>query len=447
MIEMAPGLIVALMFSGLLIGLFMGMPLGYVLGGLATIFAILGWGFSALPLFMARIFGLMNDYTLASIPLFILMAQFMSASGMADGLFETAKYLFGSVRGGIAVAVVVVTTLLSACTGITGAACVTMGLLAVPVMLKNGYSKRLACGVVVGPTALGILLPPSIMLIVMAEQSGETIGRLFAGTIIPGLALALMYVLYVLYTCWKHPEKGPAISKEEAKKYTGIQLAKMALVSLMPPLVLIFAVLGVLFMGIVTPTEAAASGCFFAFIVYVAYGKFSLKSLTKLVSTAVKSSAMVLGVMIGANCFTAVFMGLGGGKAVQAFILGFGVGKWGTFTIMMIICFIIGMFLDWTAIVMITFPIFLPIAASLGFDKFWFVVTMAVTLQDTFCTPPFGYNLFYMKGCAPPGVTTQDIWIGAIPFWLIMELGLVFVCIVPQSITWLPTILVRSVGG
>ena len=447
MIDMAPELIVALMFGGLFIGLFLGMPLAFVLGGLATIFAVAGWGFSGLGIFMGRIDGLMRDYTLAAIPLFILMAQLMSASGMAEGLFETARYLFGPVRGGIAVAVIVVSTLLAACTGITGAACVSMGLLGLPIMLKNGYDKRLACGSIIGSSALGILIPPSIMLVVMAEQTGETIGRLFAGAIIPGIILSSMYITYTLYQCWRHPHKGPALSLEERSRYTRKQLAKMTLINLCPPLVLIFAVLGVLFAGIATPTEAAASGCFFAFILYVAFGKFNIKGLIKIVSDAAKSSAMVLVVMVGANCFTGVFMGLGGGVVVKDFILGLGFGKWGTFLVMMVISFVLGMFLDWTAIVMITFPVYIPLIKILGFDQFWFVVGMAVMLQDSFCTPPFGYNLFYLKGCAPPEVTTKDIWVGAVPFWILMEVGMVVVCIWPKTITWLPTVLVRSAGG
>ncbi len=447
MIEMAPGLLVALMFGGLFVGLFLGQPLAFVLGGLATIFAILGWGFDALPLFMARINGLMEDYTLSAIPLFILMAQLMSASGMADGLFDTARYLFGPIRGGVAVAVIVVSTLLAACTGITGAACVSMGLLALPIMLKNKYDKRLACGSIIGSSALGILIPPSIMLVVMAEQTGLTVGKLFAGAIIPGIILSTLYISYVLFQCWRHPHKGPALSIEERSKVNGKQLAKMLLVNLVPPLILIFAVLGVLFAGIATPTEAAASGCFFAFILYVAYGKFSIKSLTKIVSDSAKSSAMVLVVMVGANCFTGVFMGLGGGDVVKEFILGLGFGKWGTFLVMMVISFLLGMFLDWTAIVMITFPVYIPLIELLGFDKFWFVVAMAVMLQDSFCTPPFGYNLFYLKGCAPPEISTKDIWMGAVPFWILMEVGMVIVCVFPQTITWLPSVIVRAAAG
>ncbi len=443
MFEMAPELITVLMFVGLLAGLFLGQPLAFVLGGLATIFGVLGWGYGSLSLFISRINGLMEDYTLVAIPLFILMAQLMSKSGVAEGLFKTVQLLFGPVRGGIAVAVVIVSTLLAACTGITGAACVTMGVLGLPIMLKNGYDKKLATGCIAGSSALGILIPPSIMLIVMAEQSGETVGRLFAGAIIPGLILSSLYLTYILYQCWRHPEKGPALPKAERDAVSKKQLGKMLLTSLVPPLILIFGVLGVLFLGIATPTEASASGALFAFILYLAYGRFTKKGFIEVLSESAKTSSMVLIVMVGATCFTGVFMGLGGGDVVQEFILGAGFGKWGTFILMMLICFFLGMFLDWIAIVMITFPIFLPIAKSLGFDTLWFVVAMAVMLQDSFCTPPFGYNLFYLKGCAPPEIKTKHIYLGAIPFWELMELGLVIVCIFPQTVTWLPSILIK----
>jgi tripartite ATP-independent transporter DctM subunit len=281
------------------------------------------------------------------------------------------------------------------------------------------------------------------MLIVMAEQSGLTVGKLFAGAIIPGLILSGLYITYILYQSWRHPHKGPALSAEERAAVTAKQLMKMLVLNLLPPLLLIISVLGVLFAGIATPTEASASGCLFAFVLYVAYGKFNVKGFIKIVSEATRTSAMVLVVMIGATCFTGVFMGLGGGAVVKSLILGVGLGKWGTFLIMMLISFFLGMFLDWIAIVMIVFPIYLPIAQALGFDILWFVVAMAVMLQDSFCTPPFGYNLFYLKGCAPPEVTTKDIYLGAVPFWILMEVGLVIVCVFPATITWLPAILVR----
>jgi tripartite ATP-independent transporter DctM subunit len=431
------------MFIGLLIGLFMGHPLAFVLGGLAVIFGYMGWGSASFFMFVNRTYGVMDNYILVAIPLFILMAQLLDQSGVAEDLFDTMRYLFGPIRGGIAVAVIVVSTLFGACTGIIGASVVTMGLLGMPVMLKYGYSKRLASGTICAGGTLGILIPPSIMLVVMADQSGLSVGKLFAGAIIPGLILSTMYVLYILFRCWWKPEDGPAITKEEAAAVSGAQILGMVAKSMVPPLILIAGVLGSIFAGIATPTEAAAVGAVLAFIMTLAYGKFNLNGLKQAVVNTAKTSSMVIIILVGASCFAGVFMGSGGDEVVKDYILGIGLGKWGTFIVMMIILFILGMFLDWIGIIIICFPLFLPIAADLGFDKVWFVVLIAVMLQDSFLTPPFGYALFYLKGVAPPEVTTKDIYWGTFPFWRLMELGLIACVIWPETILWLANTLVK----
>jgi tripartite ATP-independent transporter DctM subunit len=431
------------MFVSLLGGLALGLPLAFVLGGVAVIFGLLGWGWGAFALFINRIDATVNDYILVSIPLFIFMAQMLGKSGVAEGVFRAVRYLFGPVRGGIAISVIVVSTLLAACTGITGAACVTMGLLALPIMVEYKYDHRMATGSITGSSALGILIPPSIMLIVMAEQSGETVGRLFAGAILPGLLLSLLFILYVLYQTWRYPEKGPALSLEERSKVTTRQIVMMTVKSMVPPLILIIGVLGSIFAGVATPTEAAAVGAFISFLMVIAYGRFNWAEFYETLLVTAKTSSMVLIIIIGATCFTGVFIGLHGGDFVQNLIMAAPGGRWVQFTIMMLICFFLGMFLDWIAIVMITFPIFLPIADSLGFDKLWFVVVVAVMLQDSFITPPFGYNLFYLKGIAPKEVSTKDIYLGAFPFWKIMEVGLILCVFFPALITWLPSVLVK----
>jgi len=443
MLDLSPEVLTLLMFVGLLIGLFMGHPLAFVLGGLAVIFGILGWGPGAFPMFMNRIYGVMDNYILIAIPLFILMAQVLDQSGVAETLFDAMRYLFGPVRGGIAIAVVVVSTLFGACTGIIGASVVTMGLLSLPVMLKYGYDKRLSCGCICAGGALGILIPPSIMLIVMADAGNMSVGKLFAGAVIPGLILSVLYILYIIVKCYFHPEAGPPISREERAAVNSRQLAGMVLKSLVPPMILILGVLGSIFAGIATPTEASGVGALLAFLMTISYGRFTLRGLYSAVMQTARTTSMVIVILLGATCFTGVFMGIGGGDVVAEFILGAGFGKWGTFVLMMVILFVLGMFIDWIGIVMITFPLFLPIADQLGFDKLWFIVTMAVMLQDSFLTPPFGYALFYLKGVAPPEVSTSDIYWGAFPFWRLMELGLIIVVVWPQTITWLPSVLVK----
>jgi tripartite ATP-independent transporter DctM subunit len=441
---MSPEFVTIGMFVGLLIGLFMGHPLAFVLGGLAVIFGYFGdWGTASFYMFLNRTWGIMDNYILVCIPLFIFMAQMLDQSGVAEDLFDTMRYLFGPVRGGVAVAVVVVSTLFGACTGIIGASVVTMGLLSMPVMLKYNYNKRLASGAVCAGGTLGILIPPSIMLVVMADQAATSVGKLFAGAIVPGLILSSLYIGYILIRCAFKPKDGPPLSLEERQAITKFQLLKMVLKSMVPPMILILGVLGSIFAGIATPTEAAGVGALLAFIMTLAYGKFTFEGLKTAAINTAKTTSMVIIILVGAACFASIFLGSGGGEVVQNFILGIGFGKWGTFIVMMIILFFLGMFIDWIGIIMITLPVFLPIAQELGFDKTWFVVTMAVMLQDSFLTPPFGYALFYLKGVAPPEVKTTDIYWGAFPFWRLMELGLLIVVIWPATITWLADLLVK----
>jgi tripartite ATP-independent transporter DctM subunit len=392
---------------------------------------------------MNRIYGVMDSYILIAVPLFIFMAQILDQSGVAEKLFDAMRYLFGPVKGGIAVAVVVVSTLFGACTGIIGASVVTMGLLAQPIMLRYGYSKRISSGCICAGGSLGILIPPSIMLIVMGDQANLSVGKLFAGAIIPGLILSGLYIGYILIKCYINPQLGPPLTPEERASVSAKQLSAMVLKSLIPPMVLILGVLGSIFAGVATPTEASGVGAFLAILLTLAYRRFTWTGLYTAVAQTARTTSMVIVILLGATCYTGVFLGLGGGDVVGNLILGAGFGKWGTFVVMMIILFVMGMFIDWIGIVMIVFPIFLPIAEQLGFDKLWFVVTMAVMLQDSFLTPPFGYALFYLRGVSPPEVTTSDIYWGAFPFWRLMEVGLIIVVIFPQTITWLPTILVK----
>lgn len=443
MIDLSPEALTILMFLGLIIGLFMGHPLAFVLGGLAVIFGLISWGPSVFGMFMNRIYGIMDNYILIAIPLFIFMAQVLDQSGVAEKLFDAMRHLFGPIRGGIAVAVVVVATLFGACTGIIGASVVTMGLLGMPIMLKYGYDKRLSSGCISAGGALGILIPPSIMLIVMGNQANLSVGKLFAGAIIPGLILSSLYILYILIRCYIHPELGPPLDQEERDAISTRQLTVMVLKSLIPPMVLILGVLGSIFAGVATPTEASGVGATLAIILTIAYRRFTWNRLYSAVLRTARVTSMVIIILVGATCFTGVFLGMGGGDVVKDFILGLGFGKWMTFVVMMVICFVLGMFIDWIGIVMITFPIFLPIAKQLGFDPIWFVVTIAVMLQDSFLTPPFGYALFYLRGVAPPEVRTSDIYWGAFPFWRLMELGLLIVVLFPKTITWLPSVIVR----
>jgi tripartite ATP-independent transporter DctM subunit len=437
MMDLSPELLTVLMFAGLLIGLFMGHPLAFVLGGLAVIFGYIGWGPSVFYVFMNRIWGTMDNYVLLAIPLFIFMAQFLDRSGVAEELFNALRFVMGQTRGGIGLAVVAVSTVFAACTGIIGASVVTMGLLALPMMRKYGYDEELSYGAICAGGSLGILIPPSIMLVVMASQATLSVGKLFAGAIIPGLILAGLYMAYIGIRCVLNPELGPPISKEERATVTNMQLFKMVMKSLVPPAILVLGVLGSIFFGIATPTEAAGVGAFLAFLMVVGYGKFTWKGLYEAVVQTAKTNAMVIIILCGATCFTGVFLGVGGGDVVTDFVNGLGLGKWGTFWVMQLIVLLLGAFIDWIGIVLICFPLFLPIAQNLGFDPIWFVICMAVNLQASFVTPPFGYALFYIKGVDPDNIDIKRVYKGIIPFVIMIVIGLAITTYFPETVTWL----------
>ncbi|BBO69725.1 tripartite transporter large subunit [Desulfosarcina alkanivorans] len=444
MIDISPQLLTVLMFTSLAIGLFLGHSLAFVLGGLSVIFGLISWGPDSLNMFMSRIFSMMNNYVLIAVPLFIFMAQMLGQSKVSDGLFDALRYVMGSLKGGIAIAVIVVSVLFAACTGIVGASVVTMGVLALPIMNRYGYDMRISSGVICSGGTLGILIPPSIMLIVMANETSISVGKLFAGAIVPGLILGGLYMLYVIVMCWINPNLGPALSAEERSKVTSSEILFKVVKSLVPPLILIVGVLGSIFAGIATPTEAAGMGAALSLILVIIYKRFNRQVLFSVVLNTTQTTSMVLMVAVGATCFTGVFVGSGCGDVVADLIQTIGMGnKWGALGIMLLITFIMGMFIDWIGIVMITFPIFIPIAEAAGFDKLWFVVMCAIMLQSSFLTPPFGYSLIYLKGCAPPEVTTEKIWAGSIPFCLMICLGLLICLVFPTTITWFAGVLVN----
>lgn len=439
--NLSPEISALLMFIGLMVGLYFGQPVAFVMGGVAAIMSIIGWGPAGLYLFMNRSFDTITNNIMIAIPLFILMASFLEKSGIADELFESMMHVFGSLNGGIALAVVVLSVIFAATTGVMGATVVSMSVMSIPIMMKRGYDKRLATGCVAAGGSLGILIPPSIMLVMMADQSGISVGRLFAGAFIPGLMLGALFFVYVMVVTAIDPNKGRALSVEERKAFSKPVLIKKLLKSLVPPLLLILAVLGSIWMGIATPTEAAGVGALMALILMIVYKRFTWEAFLEAIYSTFKSNCMVMATMIGASLFTGVFLGMGGGDVVTDIIMSFsGFGKWGIYFIMMLIVFILGFMIDWIGIIYMTFPIFLPIAAQLGFDPLWFVVMIAVNLQMSFLTPPFGYALFYLKGTVPPSIKLKDIYIGVVPFVILQIIGLVVVTVFPQLATYLPSL-------
>ncbi len=440
---MSPEMIAISMFVVLVVFLFLGHPLAFVLGGVGVIYGYIFMGANFVPIVINRIYGVMDNFVLVAITLFILMGNFLTVSGVADGLFKSLRFLLGPIRGGLGLAVIWVCIVFAACTGIIGASVVTMGLLAGPLLIRYGYQKEMTMGMVAAGGSLGILIPPSIMLVIMGDQAAISVGRLLLGAVFPGVALGILYMIYIAIRCGLNPSLGPPVPPEEmvgiSKKEVIIDSLKYAL----PPLGLIFTVLGSIFFGLATPTEAAGVGAFAAFILMVIYGKFSWDTFKDCLYQTAKATTMVLIIVIGASCFTAVFLGMGGGTALVDAMLGLGLGKWGTYFLMMFVLIILGMFIEWIGIVMIVFPIFLPVAKALGFDIVWFVIMMAVNLQMSFLSPPFGYALFYLSGLGIKDVKLSHIYRGVIPFLIIQLIGLLIFTYWPALTLWLPNLMLR----
>lgn len=444
MIDMSPEFVTIAMFICIVVFLALGAPVFVVLGGLATVFALLGWGPSGWYLFMGRVFDSTTNNILLAIPLFIIMAAFLSQSGISEGLFQSMMYVFGPMNGGIALAVIVMCAVEAACTGVVGASVVSMTLMAMPVMLKKNYNKSLACGSIAAGGVLSILIPPSIMLVMMADQAGVSVGKLFAGAFFPGLLLTGLFFIYILILTYVRPEKGPALPIEERNALSVGQKVILLLKNLIPPLCLIFGVLGTVWTGMATATEAAGVGAFVAFLLVIIYRRFTWKLFANCIWSAARTSCMVMTILFCASIFTGVFLGLGGGEVVTDVVMIFDfLGPWGLFFIMMFIIFVLGFLIDWIAILYITLPIFIPIAVGAGFDKIWFLIMIAVNLQISFLSPPFGYALFYMKTTVPKGVELLDIYRAVVPFMALQIIGLITCAAFPEIVTYLPRIVIH----
>ena len=443
---MSPEVMTVAMFATLIVAIALGHPLAYTLAGVATLFGLIDNGFNVpalFDMFANNCWGLMNNYVLVAIPLFIFMAQLLDRSRVAEKLFESLYVVLGGLKGGLGLAVVVVCTVFAATTGIIGASVVAMGLLATPALLSKGYQKELTSGIICAAGTLGILIPPSIMMVVYGGLTGlkeTSVGNLFAGAIFPGLILAGLYFLYIWLRCTINPRLGPPISKEEASRYTTAQKLAMTAKSLVPPLALIFLVMGTILAGVATPTEAAGLGALGAFVLAVANRALTWEVVRDASIATLRTTSMVMMLFIGGKFFSTVFLSMGGGDVVADLLVGSGLSPWAALAIMMGIVFLMGMFIDWAAILLVTVPIFMPIAMDLGFDPLWFAMLMCVNLQTSFLTPPFGYALFYFAGVAPEGYTMTHIYKGIVPFVILQLIGLVIITLFPGLVTWLPSI-------
>lgn len=419
--------------------IFTGFPVAFSLGGTALVFAFIGvelgvldWGL--MSLFPLRTFGVMSNYVLLAVPFFIFMGTMLEKSRLAEDLLHTIGMLFGPLRGGLALAVVFVGALLAAATGVVGASVVAMGMISLPVMLKYGYSQSLATGVITASGTLGQIIPPSVVLVVLADQMGISVGDLFVGSLIPGLLLAGLYAAYVVGVAVVRPEAAPALPASE-RGVGGAELARRVVLVLVPPLLLILVVLGSIFAGVATPTEAGALGAVGAMVLAAANRRLTLAGIRETAEHTTKLTAMVVFLLVGSTAFALVFRGLEGDSWIQAILTSLPGERVGFLLVANLVVFVLGFFIDFFEIAFIILPLLVPAAKVLGIDLVWFGVMLGVNLQTSFLTPPFGFALFYLRGVTPEEVPTSTIYRGVVPFIAIQLVGLGLIVAFPELVT------------
>lgn len=435
---MSVATVTALMFGSLIILLMTGLPIAFSLGALAVVFTALTFGATMLPIVATTVIGSMLTIVMIAVPLFVFMGIMLQHSGLAEDLYQTVYRWAGPLRGGLAMGTVFICTLFAAMAGISGAATVTMGIIALPAMLKRGYNKHMVVGSIMAGGALGILIPPSITMVVYAFWATESVGRLFAGGILPGLLLSALFIIYIGVRSYFQPHAAPSIPKEERVSFI---TKVVSLKSVILPILLILAVLGSIMAGIATPTEAAAVGATGAVICAAIYRRLTLENFTRTSRESLKLTVMIMFIAMGAAAFSHVYEAIGGVDLIKEFFHGLEVNRWMILVGIQICYLILGCLLDPIGIIMITTPVFLPIILDLGFDPVWFGVLFVVNMEVGFLTPPFGVNLFYMKAIVPREITMGDIYKSIIPFVILQITGLIICMIFPQIILWLPNLI------
>ncbi len=452
--------LVIAMFLTFVCLLFTGFPVAWVLGGVSVIFTVVGYysdlwfdtltGLDYLTLGMAvnRIYKFMDNWVLVALPMFIFMGLMLDRSGIAEGLMKSMQNLFGKVRGGLAVTVTSIGIILAASTGIIGASVVLLGLLSLPAMLKQGYSKTLALGTIAGSGTLGILIPPSIMLVIMADQLGLSVGDLFMGAVIPGVILGTLYIAFILLFSLIRPKVAPLDPDRPPLQW---RMLWDIFKNILPPAALILAVLGSIFAGITTPTEASGVGALGATILAALNKRLNWKVVVEVTKACFNTTAYIFAIFLGATCFALVLRSLGGDEFIERILTGIPLGPYGIMVVILVAVFMLGFFLDWIEITLIVLPLIAPVVSNLGFqieghgvvdnpELVWFVVLIAVSLQTSFLTPPVGFALFYLKGICPPEIELVDIYRGVVPFIILQLIGLIIIAMWPQLVIWLPAV-------
>jgi len=433
------------MFAVAVALLLFGYPVAFTLGAVAMLFGTIFLGIEFFDLLPLRIWGIMTNFTLLAVPLFVFMGVLLEKSGLAEDLLETMGMLFGRVRGGLAVAIVVVGALLAATTGVVGATVVTMAVIALPSFLKHRYDPALASGTIAAAGTLGQIIPPSIILILLADVVGVPVGQLFMGAAVPGMLLVVAFIVYVLIVAWLRPAMAPSVDRarvDGAAEALGARVAK----SLVPPLVLVIAVLGSIFFGIASPTESAAVGVLGAMSLAAAHRRMTLVNLREAMRQTTRLTSMVFLILVGATAFGLVFRGMGGDILVEDVMAALPGGQWSFLAVSMVVIFVLGFFLDFLEICFIVVPILAPIADGMGINLLWFAVLVAMNLQTSFLTPPFGFSLFYLKAAAPAEIRIQQIYRGIVPFVVLQLIVLGLLLAYPGLTLWLPRIMDRLQG-
>lgn len=430
-------LITILMFACMLVLLVTGLPIVFCLGSIALVFAYFLWGPASMGIVTKTMMGLVTNFTLIACPLFVFMAYMIQYSGTGEGLYDAMHKWFGPFNGGLAVGTVIACTLIAAMSGLSATGTLAMGVIALPAMLKRGYDKGIAIGSIVAGGALGVLIPPSLPMIVYGFFSGVSIGRMFLGGILPGLLLSFLFIGYIVAkSAWK-PGLCPAIPREMRASWRDKMISlKMVII----PILIVIGVLGSIFAGIATPTEAAAVGAFLSIISAVIYRQFTWKNLKQTSYDTMRISSMIMWIMVAGATFSSIYTGLGASTFIADTIESLEANRWFILIGMHITIFLLGMVLDPNGITIITVPIYAPIVESLGFDPLWFGVTYIVNLEMSYLTPPFGWNLFYIKSVAPEGITLTDIYRSVPPFVALQVIGLVIILIFPDVVTVLPNL-------
>jgi tripartite ATP-independent transporter DctM subunit len=435
---MASETIVILFGLGFLGMLLVGFPVAVALIASALIFGNLGFGMGLFRLLPASVYGVVSSYTLMAIPLFVFMGVMLERSRLAEELLEVFGHVAGGLRGGMGLAIIVVGVLMGASTGIVGATVVTLGLLTLPTFVRRGYSNSLACGTICASGTLGQIIPPSLVLILLADIMGESVGTLFAAAMLPGLVLAGIYALYMLGIGALWPDMAPSIPADERAALSTAALLGKVCKSVLPPVALIFAVLGSIIGGVAAPTEAASMGALGSIVIAVASRRLSWRVMNEVLQGTMKITAMVFFILIGAQAFTVAFRGLRGEALVQQLFALVPGGPTGETVFMLGLLFILGFFIEWIQICYIVLPMFLPLFAPSGIDMVWLAVLVAMVLQTSFLTPPVGWALFFLKGVAPAGVTTRDIYVGVTPFVILQLVAVAVLYYYPEIALWLP---------